>query len=131
MILNFKINNSTNLLLKQLINIFLLKQREPLYTMQPLIAIHTKRKSLNQQCSWIILKRLLMVVIMIYPIFKYGAWHVTETKQNKKKQTAYVNIVPTESSFNSVVKKIFNSQLCSDYAFIERLNEEIPKKTSK
>jgi len=54
------------------------------------------------------------------------ACHGDKTKQEKA--NGYVNIIPTESSFNSVVKNIFNSQLCSDYAFIERLNEEIPKK---
>ena len=57
------------------------------------------------------------------------ACHGDKTKQEKA--NGYVNIVPTESSFNSVVKNIFNSQLCADYAFIESLNEEIPKKTSK
>ena len=31
-------------------------------------------------------------------------------------------------ALNSVVKNIFNSKLCSDYAFIERLNEHILKK---
>ena len=54
------------------------------------------------------------------------ACHGDKTKQEKA--NGYVNIIPTESSFNSVVKNIFNSQLCADYAFIERLNEEIPKK---
>ena len=57
------------------------------------------------------------------------ACHGDKTKQEKT--NGYVNIVPTASSFNSVLKNIFNSKLCSDYAFIERLNEEIPKKTSK
>ena len=57
------------------------------------------------------------------------ACHGDKTKQEKA--NGYVNIVPTESSFNSVVKDIFNSKLANDYAFIERLNEEIPKKTSK
>ena len=37
-------------------------------------------------------------------------------------------MVPTESSFYSVVKNIFNSKLCGDYAFIEPLNLDIPKK---
>jgi hypothetical protein len=49
------------------------------------------------------------------------ACHGDKTKQAKA--NGYVNIVPTESSFNSVVKNIFNSKLCSDHAFIERLNE--------
>ena len=57
------------------------------------------------------------------------ACHGDKTKQEK--YNGYVNIIPTESSFNSVLKNIFNSKLCSDYAFIERLNEEIPKNTSK
>ena len=54
------------------------------------------------------------------------ACHGDKTKQEKA--NGYVNIVPTESSFNSVVKNIFNSKLCGAYAFIERLTEEIPKK---
>ena len=49
-------------------------------------------------------------------------------KQKAKKKNGYVNIIPTESSFNSVVKNIFNSKLCSDFAFIEPLLEVIPKK---
>ena len=57
------------------------------------------------------------------------ACHGDKTKQEKA--NGYVNIVPTESSFTSVVQDIFNSKLCSDYAFIERLTEEIPKTTSK
>ncbi len=49
------------------------------------------------------------------------ACHGDKTKHEKS--NGYVNIVPTESSFNSVVKNIVNSKLCSDYAFIERLTE--------
>ena len=54
------------------------------------------------------------------------ACHGDKTKQEKA--NGYVNIAPNESSFNSVVTNIFKSKLCSDYAFIERLNEEILKK---
>ncbi len=57
------------------------------------------------------------------------ACHGDKTKQEKA--NGYVNIIPTESSLNSIVKNIFNSPLCADYAFIERLNEEIPKKLAK
>ncbi len=52
------------------------------------------------------------------------ACHGGKTKQEQS--NGYVNVVPTEPSFNSIVKNIFNIQLCSDCAFIERLNEEIP-----
>ena len=52
--------------------------------------------------------------------------HLQKNKHEKEEE--YVNMVPTESLFNSTLKEIFNSQLCGSYAFIERLVEQIPKK---
>jgi energy-coupling factor transporter ATP-binding protein EcfA2 len=37
-------------------------------------------------------------------------------------------MIDTESSFNTVAKEIFNSSLCSSYAFIDRLVEQIEPK---
>jgi len=44
--------------------------------------------------------------------------HLQKTKYEKEE--GYVKLVPTESSFNTVVKDIFNSKLCGSFAFIHR-----------
>ena len=41
------------------------------------------------------------------------ACHGDETKSEK--DIGYVNMIATESSFNSIVKDIFSSKLCSSY----------------
>ena len=52
--------------------------------------------------------------------------HADKTKAEKEQ--GYVKLIDTESSFNTVAKDIFNSSLCSSYAFIDRLVENIDPK---
>ena len=45
-----------------------------------------------------------------------------------RKNRVMLLLVYTESSFNTSVKEIINSKLCGKFAFVERVNEIIPKK---
>ena len=54
------------------------------------------------------------------------ACHGDKTKSEK--DIGYVNMIATESSFNSIVKDIFSSKLCGSYAFVEPMIEQLPKK---
>ena len=49
-------------------------------------------------------------------------------KTHEEHQQGYVKLSKTESSFNSVVKEIFNSTLNNKYAFVETIKNEIPTK---
>ena len=49
-------------------------------------------------------------------------------KTKSEKDIGYVNMIATESSFNSIVKDIFSSKLCGSYAFVEPMIEQLPKK---
>ena len=52
--------------------------------------------------------------------------HFSKTKGEQ--ENGYVKASETESSFNLKTQEIFNSTLCKSYAFVERLNQEPPKK---
>ncbi len=49
-------------------------------------------------------------------------------KTHEEHQQGYVKLSKTESSFNSVVKEIFNLTLNNKYAFVETIKSEIPTK---
>ena len=49
-------------------------------------------------------------------------------KTQTEHEQGYIKLSLTESSFNTTVKEIFNSDLNSKHAFIERLKETIPAK---
>ena len=52
--------------------------------------------------------------------------HFDKTRQEQ--EHGYVRLSQTESSFNSTVKDIFNSELNKKHAFVEKLKEQIPIK---
>jgi hypothetical protein len=52
-------------------------------------------------------------------------------KTQTEHEQGYIKLSLTESSFNTTVKNIFNSDLNKKYAFIEKLKETIPTKLSK
>ena len=52
--------------------------------------------------------------------------HFEKTKNEH--EHGYIRLSQTESSFNSKVKEIFNSQLNAKHAFVEKLRDEIPTK---
>jgi DNA replication protein DnaC len=47
----------------------------------------------------------------------------------EQEQDVYVNLDPSESSFNNDVKEIFDSELCKTYTFVENMNN--PNKPNK
>ena len=51
-------------------------------------------------------------------------------KTQTEHEQGYIKLSLTESSFNTTVKNIFNSDLNKKYAFIEKLKETIPTKLS-
>ena len=49
-------------------------------------------------------------------------------KSKIEHEQGYIKLSKTESSFNTVVKDIFNSSLNNKYAFVETIKKEIPTK---
>ena len=48
-------------------------------------------------------------------------------KTRCEQEQGYFKMSDTESSFNTITKSIYDSSLCSTYAFIEKINEKSPK----
>ena len=46
-------------------------------------------------------------------------------------EQGYIKLSQTESSFNTTVKDIFNSELNTKHAFIEKIKENIPTKLAQ
>ncbi len=51
-------------------------------------------------------------------------------KTQTEHEQGYIKLSLTESSFNTTVKEIFNSELNTKHAFIEKLREKIPSKVA-
>jgi 5-methylcytosine-specific restriction endonuclease McrA len=52
-------------------------------------------------------------------------------KTQTEHERGYIKLSLTESSFNTTVKDIFNSELNTKHAFIEKLKEKIPTKLAE
>jgi hypothetical protein len=51
-----------------------------------------------------------------------------KSKTEQERELGYTSSDAVYSSFNTQIKNIFESKLCGAYAFIETLNQDIPKK---